>query len=191
MKKTIIITAALLLGGICGQSQTTTKQKPVVKPKVAVAPPAVSDSFAKIALHALIAMRNSDGSAVAAGHIETLLEDMEIEQTTLTEKRLTQYFGGRNKLHLVNLRNFAILPEGLAKLPDEQFDLKRDTACFDAYVILLKANDSKTDFDNAPPECNLELTPRDNLLTCIEAANGDSVAIDKCRKEFLSKAKDH
>ena len=187
----------LLLVGLGGQAQTATKNKPKpAQQQVVETPPAVSDSFAKIALHVLIAMRNSDGSTVAAGHIETLLEDMELAQSTPTEKFLTQYFGLQNRLHLLDLQGFAQLPPTLRANPKDQLDLKRDYACFDAYQVLLKANDSKTDLNHAPPIC-LEKTSTEafseglapvsaRLEACQKAAGSDSVAFVKCTTEYQS-----
>ena len=197
MKKTIIATATILLAGICGQAQTTTKQKPAAQPKIAVAPPALSDSFAKIALHVLIAMRNSDGSTEAAGHIETLLEDMELAQTTPTEQSLTHLFYSLNTLHASRLH-----PSTLDRIAAEHnpgSGVSIDYVCFDAYQAMLKANDSKTDFSNSPPAC-LQKTPAEAFLektaparvknvACLTTAGGDSVAIDKCMKEYLSELK--
>ncbi len=147
------LVAAILLTTLTigPQAQTTTKKQ---KPQ-AVAPPAVSDAFAKTALHAPIAMRNSSGSTVTAGHIETLLEDLEIEASTPVEQLLLKYFELRNARHNRTLREYAILQyPAIAK--NEIAALLIDKACFDAYIVLLKADDPKTDFGNdVPSDCNV------------------------------------
>lgn len=111
----------------------------------------VSDAFAKISVHVLIAMRDSSVSNVDVAHVKTLLEDMEIEQSTPVEKLLKHYFCERYALslaHQINSNNFSAQLRTTA--------LKHDRACFDAYIVLLKANDGKTDFGNdIPSECKL------------------------------------
>jgi hypothetical protein len=201
MKKTIIITATILLAGVCGQAQTTTKQKPTVQPRVAVAPTAVSDSFAKMALHTLIAMRNSDGSTVAAGHIETLLEDMEVAQSTPTEEFLTHQFGSLNTLHSLRLRDF-VKSRSSSESSDQaakDSGVSIDYACFDAYEAMLKANGTKTDLSKSPSVC-VEKTSTEAFLeksaparaknmACLMTAGANHDAIDSCLKEYLSELK--
>jgi hypothetical protein len=80
MKKLLAV-ALLTCFAASGQAQTATTAKP-----------AVSDTFAKSALHFLIATRDSNGSSVAAEHIATLSENLEIEATTPTEKALFNMF---------------------------------------------------------------------------------------------------
>ncbi len=198
MKKTIIIATTILLAAICGQAQTTTKQKPAAQPKAATAPPAVSDSFAKIAQHVLIAMRNSDGSTVAAGHIETLLEDMEVAQSTPTEESLTHLFGSLNRLHSLRLKDFAQSNESSDQAAKDS-GISIDHACFDAYEPILKANDSKTDLSKPPSVC-LEKTSTETFLersaparaifsTCLKTAGADHDAVESCMKKYQAELK--
>jgi hypothetical protein len=198
--KTVIIAATVLLAGVCGQAQTTAKQKPTVQPKV-VAPLAVSDSFAKIALHVLIAMRNSDGSTVAAGHIETLLEDMEVAQSTPTEEALTKMFGSLNTIHSQRLENVAVLKSGNKSSDQVTKDsgISIDYACFAAYEVRLKANDLKADLSNAPSVCLEKPThqvfmetsapARAKQIACLMAAGSNDDAVKSCIKQYLSDLK--
>ncbi len=199
--KTVIIAATVLLAGVCGQTQTTVKQKPTVQPKVAEAPPAVSDSFAKIALRVLIAMRNSEGSTVAAGHIETLLEDMEVAQSTPTEEALTKMFGSLNTIHSQRLENVAVLKSGNESSDQVTKDsgISFDYACFAAYEARLKANDLKADLSNAPSVCLEKPThpvfmektapARAKQIACLVAAGSNDDAVKSCIKQYLSDLK--
>jgi len=101
MKKAIAVMWLTLTTLIIGaQAQTVTKKpKPAAKQKFAVPPPAVSNAFAKTALHFLLAVRNSHGSDVDAGHIDTLFEDWEIETNTPTEELLRQRFALIDAVH--------------------------------------------------------------------------------------------
>jgi|ERR1035437_4172570 hypothetical protein len=141
MKKLL---AVVLFNCIAACGQTSTKQ------------PAVSDVFAKVALHVLIAMRNSRPPyAIQSQHLATLFEDLEVEAATPTEKQLTKYFAFRNTLRYEHLDAWkmeaARHPEGW-----HNFDFGPDDACFDAYINLLKANDSKTNWDAIPSACSIQ-----------------------------------
>jgi hypothetical protein len=144
MKKLVAVILLTLTTLIGAQAQTTNKRpKPGAPPtKVAVVPPAVSDAFLKIASHVLLAVRNSNGSDVAAGHIETLFEDLEIEATTPTEKLLSKRFALIDVLNRLHLQYH------------DQTALRRDGVCLNNYLDMLKINDSKTDFNAVPFECD-------------------------------------
>jgi hypothetical protein len=196
-----VIGATIVCAGIFVQGQTAAKQKPTVQPKTGSTPPAVSESFAKIALHALIAMRNSDGSAVAVGHIETLLEDMEVAQSTPTEEALTQGFGSINTIHSTRLENATLL-RSLNKSAEQvtkDSGLDIDYKCFAAYEVRLKANDLKADLSNAPSVCLekpshqifMEKTAqaRAKSTACLMAAGSNEDAIESCATQYLSDLK--
>jgi len=140
----ILLTLTTLLIG--AQAQTATNEhKPAAKQSIPVAPPAVSDAFAKTALHLLLAVRNSDGSDVAAGHIETLFEDLEIETNTATEELLRQRFAVIDTFHRFYLEH------------QESTELRHNAGCLNKYIDLLKTKNSKTVFTAVPSECDSTL----------------------------------
>jgi hypothetical protein len=150
MKKLIAVTLLILTTLIVGaRAQTTTKKPkhPTVQQNIEAVQPAVSDAFAKTALHFLIAMRDSDGSTVAAGHIATIYEDLEIGQSTPTEESLRQLFALKDINHRFFLKY------------QMQKELRRDGECFNIYIKLLKVNDSETDWNKKYSECDLGTVP--------------------------------
>lgn len=203
MKRLIAVILLTLTTLIIGaQAQTTTKkQKPAVQKKI-VAPLAVNDAFAKAALHVLIAMRNATLLRGESEHIAMLFEDMEIEASTPTEKQLTSYFHSRNTLHNANLDE--LVTDAAIRHPMEdsvhESGVYGDWACFNAYMVLLKVNDNKTDFSSVPPACSLENPAKDSydqIEVCFKAGPkaGESgvptqATLDKCHSEYLSRNKE-
>jgi len=194
----LLILTTLIIGA---QAQTATKRKPAVKQPTTVASPAVSDSFTKAALHVLIAMRNAALVPGEAEHIATLFEDMEVEASTPTEKQLTSYFHSRNTLHNANLEELATDAATRRPMEDSihESGVYSDWACFNAFMVLLKANDKKADFSSAPAACTLENPAKDSvkqLDACDEAgpkaASGlpTQATVNKCYSEYLSRNKE-
>jgi hypothetical protein len=145
--KRLIAVALLTCIAACGQAQTITKKPkhaPTVQPEIEAIKPAVSDAFAKTALHFLIAIRQSDGSIIASNHIDTIHEDLVIEQSTPTEESLKQLFALKGINHQYYLEH----PSGV--FADQ---LHHDTECFNIYIDLLKVNDKKTDWNKKYSEC--------------------------------------
>ncbi len=145
-------------------------------------------------------MRNSDGSTVAAGHIETLLEDMEVAQSTRIEEALTQVFGLLNIGHSSRLELAAVLRS--QNKPEDQVrkdsGISIDFACFAAWEVRLKANDLKGDLSNAP-SCSEKpaqqifweksAPARAKNMACLKTAGANHDAIESCMTEYLSELK--
>ena len=201
MKKLIAVT---LLTCISACGQTTTKHKAAV----AVTAPAVSDAFAKSALHVLMAMRDAKLLSGESEHIATLFENMEVEASTPVEKQLTAYLSTRNTLHNLTLQelnsDLAMQPMDLSKEDATEYAVHTtgasgDWACFNAYIALLKVNDSKTDLSSVPVACSLENPAKDSydqLTVCCHAGlkAGEvgvptQATVDKCRGEYLTRNK--
>jgi hypothetical protein len=148
MKKLL---AAILLCTVAGSAQTAKKHSTTAQPT------AVSDAYAKSAMHVVSAMGVEDGSTEAAEHIETLLKELKLEANTPTEELLTQLLSLRSALHHLCLRDYSHrLALGMpvkASLYDS--GVARDIQCFVAYEVLFKANNSKTDWNDPPTACAL------------------------------------
>jgi hypothetical protein len=147
-------------------------------------------------------MRNAALLPGEAEHIASLFEDMEIEASTPTEKQLTSYFHSRNTLHNTNLDELAT--DAAIRRPMEdsihESGVYGDWACFNAYMVLLKANDKKTDFSSVPPACSLENPAKDSfnqIDACWKAgpkagASGlpTQATVDKCHSEYVARNKE-
>ena len=156
-----ILIAAIFASAVWGQAQT---KKSVPKPPApAQKQTAVSEPFAKIALHVLIAMRSSGTGDSEVAHVKSLLEDLELAQTTELETLLTKLWRTRYDIHLIDQRSM----NELARIPplwkEEVAKATKHDACFDAYIALVKANDKTELGDKVPPECALTIEQHDNV----------------------------
>jgi hypothetical protein len=98
--------AVLLVVAFVASAQTEIKSQPASE-SLAKAK-SVSESFAKAALHVVIALHDSDGTRAGNEHIKTLFEDVGIEQITPKETAITQNLKLWCAVHDSNVNTFNI-----------------------------------------------------------------------------------
>jgi len=144
-------------------SQTKPTKESPAKPNL------VSEQFAKAALHTIIALKDSDGSSAGNEHIKTLLEDVEIGQSTPEETAITEnlklWFGTHDQrlktfltwMHFTScVKDVNDTSPDPARIPcpdvkgraNKESGIERDFVCFDAYRVSLKSFASAI-----PPDC--------------------------------------